>query len=174
MFLIYVLHIIVCVLVILVILFQDGKAGGFTAVAEGNSNTSMSGATRFLTRLTTTLATIFLITSLTLAIYHRSDERSIADDFVPKTVGEASEVQNAVDPATSESPASGDDAMMIQVKDEQGNVSKEALSDKHIQAIEKVEWKDVPEELKQQHLQEMEAKRQQAQPQAPPVEDPKK
>jgi len=46
MFLFYTAHIAICVLVILVILFQDGKTGGLTGVAD-NASQQVFGAKGF-------------------------------------------------------------------------------------------------------------------------------
>lgn len=64
------LHIMVCIVLILVVLLQRGKGGDVgAALGGGGSNTVFGsrGAGNFLTKLTTGSATIFMITSLSLA-----------------------------------------------------------------------------------------------------------
>ncbi len=63
-----ILHIIACMFLIGVVLLQQGKGADMGAVFGGSSSTifGSSGAGNFLTRLTTAMAIIFMLTSLTL------------------------------------------------------------------------------------------------------------
>jgi len=69
--LIIVLHILVSIGLILVVLLQTGKGADMGAVFGGSSSTifGSSGAGNFLTRLTTGMAIVFMITSLTLGYF---------------------------------------------------------------------------------------------------------
>ena len=65
------LHVVVCVALMGVILLQSGKGGGLAgAFGAGSSQTLFGGrgAASFLSRATTVLAVIFLLTSLTLGL----------------------------------------------------------------------------------------------------------
>ncbi len=67
--LILIVHVIVSILLIVIILMQEAK-GGMSSMF-GGSNESLFGATgagKFFTKLTTVLAGIFMLTSLTLAL----------------------------------------------------------------------------------------------------------
>ena len=67
---IIVLHVICTLFLILVILLQTGKGAAMgSGFGAGSSQTMFgsSGAGNFLTKMTTAIATIFMITSLTLA-----------------------------------------------------------------------------------------------------------
>ncbi len=66
-----ILHVIVSVGLILVVLLQTGKGAEVGAVFGGSSSTifGSSGAGNFLTRLTTGMAIVFMITSLTLGYF---------------------------------------------------------------------------------------------------------
>jgi preprotein translocase subunit SecG len=67
-----ILHIIVCIGLILVVLLQTGKGAEIGAVFGGGSSSTIfgsSGAGNFLTKLTTGMAVIFMITSLTLGYF---------------------------------------------------------------------------------------------------------
>ena len=69
--LIIILHIFVCVLLILVVLLQAGKGAdmGSTFGAGGSQTVFGSGgAAPFLTKLTTAVAVIFMLTSIGLTI----------------------------------------------------------------------------------------------------------
>ncbi len=64
-------HVIVSIGLILVVLLQTGKGADMGAVFGGSSSTifGSSGAGNFLTRLTTGMAIVFMITSLTLGYF---------------------------------------------------------------------------------------------------------
>ena len=63
-----IIHIIACLFLISVVLLQQGKGADMGAVFGGSSSTifGSSGAGNFLTRLTTVMAVVFMLTSLTL------------------------------------------------------------------------------------------------------------
>src|SRR5512140_3727040 len=66
--LIVIIHIICCLFLIGVVLLQQGKGADMGAVFGGSSSTifGSGGAGNFLTRLTTAMAIVFMLTSLTL------------------------------------------------------------------------------------------------------------
>jgi preprotein translocase subunit SecG len=66
-----IIHVIVSIGLILVVLLQTGKADMGAVFGGGSSSTifGSSGAGNFLTRLTTAMAIIFMITSLTLGYF---------------------------------------------------------------------------------------------------------
>jgi preprotein translocase subunit SecG len=76
-----IIHVIVSIGLILVVLLQTGKGAEMGAVFGGSSSTifGSSGAGNFLTRLTTAMAIIFMITSLTLGYF--SGRRSSSSVF---------------------------------------------------------------------------------------------
>ena len=63
-----IVHVLACVFLVLVVLLQTGKGADMGAVFGGSSSTifGSSGAGNFLTRLTTVMAAVFMLTSLTL------------------------------------------------------------------------------------------------------------
>ena len=69
--LVTILHIVVSIGLILVVLVQTGKGAEMGAVFGGSSSTifGSSGAGNFLTRLTTGMAIVFMLTSLTLGYF---------------------------------------------------------------------------------------------------------
>ena len=62
------IHIVTCLFLIGVVLLQQGKGADMGAVFGGSSSTifGSSGAGNFLSRLTTVMAVVFMLTSLTL------------------------------------------------------------------------------------------------------------
>ena len=78
---IVILHVICTLFLILVILLQTGKGAAMgSGFGAGSSQTMFgsSGAGNFLTKMTTGIATLFMLTSLTLAIISSKEKsRSI-------------------------------------------------------------------------------------------------
>ncbi|MFH1681793.1 MAG: preprotein translocase subunit SecG [Candidatus Eisenbacteria bacterium] len=70
-----VIHIVNCVLLVVVVLLQSSKGGGLAGAFGGGAATQAvfggRGAGSFLSRLTTGLAVLFMLTSLTLTILSR-------------------------------------------------------------------------------------------------------
>ncbi|MBF0339931.1 MAG: preprotein translocase subunit SecG [Magnetococcales bacterium] len=82
-----VLHVLVCMALVFVVLLQKGS-GADMGAAFGGSSQSLFGARGsgdFLSKLTAGLATVFMITSLTLAFYSTRPgvERSVMDGAAP-------------------------------------------------------------------------------------------
>jgi preprotein translocase subunit SecG len=77
-----IIHILVSLGLILVVLLQTGKGTEMGAVFGGSSSTlfGSSGAGNFLTRLTTAMAIVFMVTSLTLGYFSgRRGTRTVLD-----------------------------------------------------------------------------------------------
>jgi len=66
-----VVHILTCLLLILVILLQSGKGGGVSAAFGGGAGAALGqrSAATVLGKLTAVAATVFMITSMVLAVY---------------------------------------------------------------------------------------------------------
>lgn len=67
---ILVIHVLVCLFLIGIVLLQSGKGAELGAAFGGSSQTLFGsrGAATFLNKLTTIVAVVFMITSLTLAV----------------------------------------------------------------------------------------------------------
>jgi preprotein translocase subunit SecG len=66
--LISVVHVIACIFLILVVLLQQGRAGGLGALGGATQQVfGGRGAGNLLTRLTAIFATLFMVTSISLA-----------------------------------------------------------------------------------------------------------
>lgn len=82
-----VIHVIVSILLMVVILLQDGKGGDVVSALGGGSQTvfGSTGATSFLTKATVVLTVIFAVTSLSLAVLKTRERKSILQSVNPKT-----------------------------------------------------------------------------------------
>lgn len=82
------LHIIVCILLILIVLLQSGKGAEMGVSMGGGAGQTLFGAAgpaTLLTKITTGVAIIFMITSLTLAYLsgHQSETSVMTNTPVP-------------------------------------------------------------------------------------------
>ncbi len=82
-------HILVCLGLIVVVLLQTGKGTDMGAAFGGGASTTVfgsSGAGNFLTRLTTGMAVVFMLTSLTLGYFaEQGPVSSIFETVAPQT-----------------------------------------------------------------------------------------
>jgi preprotein translocase subunit SecG len=72
-----IIHVVVCFALIMIVLLQTGKGADMGAAFGGGSSQTLfgsTGASTFLSKMTTAAAIIFMITSLALAYYstHRA------------------------------------------------------------------------------------------------------
>ncbi|MFC2146229.1 preprotein translocase subunit SecG [Acidobacteriota bacterium] len=78
------LHIIVCLLLVIIVLLQSGKAADLAGAFGGMGSQSTfgpRGSASFLSKMTTTLAVLFMVTSLSLWIFasNRSGPKTVVD-----------------------------------------------------------------------------------------------
>jgi preprotein translocase subunit SecG len=105
-----IIHIIVSIGLILVVLLQTGKGADMGAVFGGSSSTifGSSGAGNFLTRLTTGMAIVFMITSLTLGYFSgKKPASSVFDAGTEQSVPQGKPAQGAP-PASQTPPAASE------------------------------------------------------------------
>ena len=102
--LITILHVTVCIVLILVVLLQAGKGANMGAVFGGSSQTifGSSGPGTFLGKMTTAVAIIFMLTSLSLS-YAVSHKGSLLMEGAAKPV--AQKTVPAPNPAAPPAPA---------------------------------------------------------------------
>ncbi len=73
-----VLHVVACMFLILVVLLQQGKGGGLSAMSGGAAQVfGGRGAGNLLTRLTAASAIVFMTTSISLAYLSSQGDRAI-------------------------------------------------------------------------------------------------
>ena len=91
--LLLVVHLLVAIAIVVLVLLQQGKGSDMGAAFGGGSSQSLFGArgsANFLSRTTSILATVFFVSSLTLAYYYTSrggatdsGDSSVTDVFFP-------------------------------------------------------------------------------------------
>ena len=76
-----VVHVFVCLVLILVILLQAGRGGGFSDMMGGSQPQSIFGTqtNNFMTRATEVCAVVFVITSLSLAVISTQRGKSLVE-----------------------------------------------------------------------------------------------
>src|SRR5579859_5655558 len=76
-----ILHVFVCCVLMFVVLLQQGRGGGLGAAFGGGAASQVfggRGAGNILTKATAICATIFMLTSITLAYRSSSQDRALA------------------------------------------------------------------------------------------------
>jgi preprotein translocase subunit SecG len=76
-----VIHVIVCISLIFIILIQSGRRGGLIETFSGVESIFGPKTSTFLVRLTSVLATIFIITCLSLALLSREKSKSLMEKY---------------------------------------------------------------------------------------------
>ncbi|MFH1247909.1 MAG: preprotein translocase subunit SecG [Candidatus Omnitrophota bacterium] len=74
---IIILHALVCVLLVFIVLIQSGRGGGLVDSFSGVENMLGTKTNTMLTRTTTVLATLFIITCLSLAYLSLRQSKSL-------------------------------------------------------------------------------------------------
>jgi preprotein translocase subunit SecG len=106
--LLVIVHIIVCVALIMIVLLQTGKGASMGAAFGGSSQTifGSTGATPFLTKLTTIVAVVFMVTSLFLAfVYGPGSSTSVIGSTTPAVPQPSAPAKPTPTPAPTEPPA---------------------------------------------------------------------
>ena len=79
-----VIHIMVCLFLVFIVLVQGGKGAEMGAAFGGGSSQTLfggRGAATFLSKLTTGIAIVFMLTSLSLAVVSGSDDDAMDIDL---------------------------------------------------------------------------------------------
>ncbi len=104
---IVIIHVITCLFMIGAILLQAGKGAEIGAAFGGSSQTVFGsrGPANFLSKLTIVFATVFMVTSFTLAILAK--ERSFSSTVIDLNKKETGSSAPAASPAGDQKPAEG-------------------------------------------------------------------
>lgn len=102
-----VIHLLVAIFLVAVILLQRSEGGALDGLGGGSGASSFlsaRGTGNFLTRTTAILATIFIITSISLSLYYKNTDRHV------KSILEEAPAQSqptAPAPSAPEAPVAG-------------------------------------------------------------------
>ena len=107
--LLVVLYVVTCAFLILVVLLQSGKAGDLASTFGATSSQTAFGSrgtATFLSRLTTVLAVLFMLLSLSLSILQVRREGSVLPGILSESGAAASgPAASGTAPAAESSPA---------------------------------------------------------------------
>ena len=119
-----IIHVFVSIGLILVVLLQTGKGAEVGAVFGGSSSTifGSSGAGNFLTRLTTGMAIVFMMTSLTLGYF--AGKKPTATIFDNRTPVSEPRAPSSVPAQQPSAPASGSPTQPSTAKPESAQPTK--------------------------------------------------
>ena len=99
-----VIHLLVAIFLVAVILLQRSEGGALDGLGGGNGASSFlsaRGTGNFLTRTTAILATIFIITSISLSLYYKGTDR------YAKSILEEAPVAAETEPSAPQAPVAG-------------------------------------------------------------------
>jgi preprotein translocase subunit SecG len=105
-----ILHVIICLVLILVVLLQAGKGASMGAVFGGSSQTvfGSSGPGGFLSRMTTGVAIVFMLTSFGLSYIVSHKGSSLMENAGKQAAHQTAPAPAAVPlPAPAAAPATG-------------------------------------------------------------------
>jgi len=113
-----IIHVLACVILILVILLQTGKGSDLGAMLGGGGSNTLfgsTGASTFLSKLTTGVAVLFMITCLALAYLSAHEQTVTVDGSAPTAlpVDQAvtpEQTQDSMEAAPDQPAAEGDAA----------------------------------------------------------------
>ncbi len=102
-----VVHLLVAIFLVAVILLQRSGGGALDGLGGGSGASNFltaRGTGNFLTRLTAILATIFIITSISLSLYykgHSAPKKSLVDSIEQSVPAQATEADKAPEVPTA-------------------------------------------------------------------------
>ncbi len=113
-YLIYTIHIIVCIFLILVVLLQQGKGADLSVFGGGSTQTAFGarGAATFLHKMTVGGFIAFTLTTISIGLMSGSATSSVFQDAEEPVAMEESVVEPVEEPAplVEEDTVEGDDA----------------------------------------------------------------
>lgn len=110
-----IIHVLAAILLVAVILIQRGRGGGLVESFSGMESMFGTKTSQFLTRATAVLGSLFLLTSITLAVLSARQTRSLIKEEAvateqsteqKKMPAEQKEAEESKQPAETEAPSS--------------------------------------------------------------------
>jgi preprotein translocase subunit SecG len=107
MLIVTIVHVVVCFALIMIVLLQAGKGAEMGAAFGGASQTlfGSSGAVGFLTKLTTIVAVVFMLTSLLLAFRSSGRSGSVVKEKPAQSAPAQAPAKAPAPPAAPTAPA---------------------------------------------------------------------
>ena len=104
---IMVFHSMICIFLIIVILMQSGRGGGLTEAFSSAESVFGAKTSSFMVKATTIIATLFIVTALSLAVLSTKKDRSLMERRASQTLPQELKIpspasQNAGTKAESE------------------------------------------------------------------------
>ena len=91
------LHALICLMLVVIILMQSGRGGGLTEAFASAESMFGANTNEFLTKGTTVLASIFLITSLSLAVMSAQKGKSLMTESAVTEEAQPQEQEQKID-----------------------------------------------------------------------------
>ena len=122
-----VIHVLAAVMLIIMILIQRGRGGGLVESFSGVESMFGTNTSQFLTRTTAVLATIFLFTSISLAVLAARQARSLIGEEAVSAVGQ--EVTKEEQPAEFDLPVTEEEQEQVVQEEQEQAVQEENIPD---------------------------------------------
>ena len=122
-----VIHVLAAVMLIIMILIQRGRGGGLVESFSGVESMFGTKTSQFLTRTTAVLATIFLFTSISLAVLAARQARSLIGEEAVSAVGQ--EVTKEEQPAEFDLPVTEEEQEQVVQEEQEQAVQEENIPD---------------------------------------------
>ena len=108
-YLLYAIHLLVCIFLILVVLLQQGKGADLSVFGGGSTQTAFGavGATSLLHRLTVTSFVLFIVTTMTIAILSGQHDEGVMSGFTEDQMQELATGGDAVSGSEAPAPVAG-------------------------------------------------------------------
>ena len=105
-----VLHLLIAIFLVAVILLQRSEGGALDGLGGGSGASSFlsaRGTGNFLTRTTAILATLFIITSISLSLYYKGIHRQTGSSILEAAPAESSQPAVPAAPVVPSAPVAG-------------------------------------------------------------------
>ena len=122
-----VIHVLAAAMLIVMILIQRGRGGGLVESFSGVESMFGTKTSQFLTRTTAVLATIFLFTSISLAVLAARQARSLIGEEAVSAVGQ--EVTKEEQPAEFDLPVTEEEQEQVVQEEQEQAVQEENIPD---------------------------------------------
>lgn len=112
-YIVYAVHVLVCLFLILVVLLQQGKGADLSVFGGGSTQTAFGavGATSLLHKLTVTSFVLFILTTMTIAVSQNAGQSSVMSGVATEAPAEPTEEVPATAGTPEEAAAAATEAV---------------------------------------------------------------